>query len=58
MHVLSVEQDKNKQRPDAMAVNHEARALLRDARCAVREGMGDNASRVSKVWPTTDAYDQ
>lgn len=31
-----------------MAVNHEARALLRDARCAVREGgVGDNASRVS-----------
>lgn len=44
----SSEQDKNRQRPDAMAVNHEARALLRDARCAVREdGVGDNASRVS-----------
>lgn len=42
-----LEQDKNRQRPDAMAVDHEARALLRDARCAVREGgVGDNASRV------------
>ncbi|CAN0078703.1 unnamed protein product, partial [Ectocarpus fasciculatus] len=40
-------QDKNGQRPDAMAVNHESRALLRDARCAVREyAVGDNASRV------------
>lgn len=44
----SLVQDKNKQRPDAMAVNREARALMRDARCAVREdGVGDNASRVS-----------
>ncbi|CBJ33605.1 Ankyrin [Ectocarpus siliculosus] len=36
-------QDKNGQRPDAMAVDHESRALLRDARCAVREyAVGDN----------------
>lgn len=35
-----------------MAVNHEARALLRDARCAVKEyGVGDNASRVSPHPP-------
>ena len=40
-------QDKNGQRPDAMAISHEARALLRDARCTVREdAVGDNASRV------------
>lgn len=33
-------------------MNHEARALLRDARCAVREGgVGDNASRVSEEVP-------
>ena len=52
---LSGEQDKNKQRPDAMAVNHEARALLRDARCAVREGgVGDNASRVCVADKTSD----
>lgn len=41
-------QDKNEQKPDSMAVNNEARAVLRDARCIVREsGVGDNASRVS-----------
>lgn len=40
-------QDKNDKKPDSMAVNAEARALLKDARCIVREsGVGDNASRV------------
>lgn len=43
-------QDKNNQKPDNMAVNSEARAVLKDARCIVREsGVGDNASRVSCV---------
>lgn len=34
-----------------MAMNQEARALVRDARCAVREyGVGDNASRVRQKY--------
>ena len=52
-------QDKNGQRPDAIAISHEARALLRDARCTVQEDtIGDNASRVRPHTRWKQQYQQ
>ena len=52
-------QDKNGQRPDAMAISHEARALLRDARCTVQEdAIGDNASRIRPHTRWKQQYQQ